>query len=220
MTKAKATLPTRKARERERHRQEILQAAERVFARKGVHAATVEEIAQEAEFSVGTLYNFFKSKDELHAGLFENLASGFMVELEEKVFSEPDPYRAICALIELQLRHFEEHRAFLRTFFESLMMGEAGSTRTIPKVCMDIHDRYIEQVTAIFARGIELGQFDDVNPLHLTLSLDGIIHAFSSYWLRKEPDEPLAVRTEQLKQAFLSRVVPVDRRDSAICRNA
>ena len=62
---------TRKERERERHRREMLEAAERVFVRKGYHDATVEEIAQEAEFAVGTLYNFFKGKDDLYARVVE-----------------------------------------------------------------------------------------------------------------------------------------------------
>jgi len=56
---------SRRDRERERHRQEILEAAERVFVREGYHAATVEAIAREAEFGIGTIYNFFQSKEDL-----------------------------------------------------------------------------------------------------------------------------------------------------------
>lgn len=57
--------PTRREREKAAHRSEILQAAVKVFARKGFAAATIEEIAQEAEFSKGAVYLHFASKEEL-----------------------------------------------------------------------------------------------------------------------------------------------------------
>jgi len=59
----------RKERERERRRQQIIVAAKRVFSRKGFNKATMEDIASEAELSPGTLYLYFKNKDELYASL-------------------------------------------------------------------------------------------------------------------------------------------------------
>ena len=56
---------SRRERERQRHRKEILSSAERVFVREGLKQASMEEIAREAEFSVGTLYNFFQNKNDL-----------------------------------------------------------------------------------------------------------------------------------------------------------
>jgi AcrR family transcriptional regulator len=59
----------RKERERERRRQQIIVAARRVFAAKGLSKATMEDIANEAELSPGTLYIYFGNKDELYASL-------------------------------------------------------------------------------------------------------------------------------------------------------
>lgn len=55
----------RREREREERRSAILEAAERVFGRKGLLASTMEDIAAEAELSKGALYLYFKNKDEL-----------------------------------------------------------------------------------------------------------------------------------------------------------
>ena len=63
----------RRERERAQHRCEILDAAERVFVSKGYEAATVEEIAKGAEFSVGTLYQFFAGKRELYECVIERI---------------------------------------------------------------------------------------------------------------------------------------------------
>ena len=56
----------RREREKENRRQEIIDAAERIFFAKGLDTATMDEIAEEAELSKGTLYLYFKSKEELY----------------------------------------------------------------------------------------------------------------------------------------------------------
>jgi TetR/AcrR family transcriptional regulator len=56
----------RREREKENRRQDIIDAAERIFFAKGLDAATMDEIAEEAELSKGTLYLYFKSKEELY----------------------------------------------------------------------------------------------------------------------------------------------------------
>jgi AcrR family transcriptional regulator len=56
----------RRRRERQERRCCILDAAERVFLRKGINAATMDEIAQESELSKGALYLYFENKDELY----------------------------------------------------------------------------------------------------------------------------------------------------------
>lgn len=66
MVSEQPTLP-RKQREFHRHRLEILEAAETVFAERGCVTATMCEIAQRAEFSVGTLSKFFRNKADLYA---------------------------------------------------------------------------------------------------------------------------------------------------------
>src|SRR3954464_7692080 len=53
-------------------RERILAAAERIFARHGFFAARVSEIAKEAGVADGTIYLYFKSKDDLLISLFEN----------------------------------------------------------------------------------------------------------------------------------------------------
>ena len=55
----------RKEREKEHRRNTILDAAEEVFFSKGINLATMDEVAERAELSKGTLYLYFKNKEEL-----------------------------------------------------------------------------------------------------------------------------------------------------------
>ena len=57
---------SRKEREYQIRREEILKAAEKIFAQNGFYNSTVAEIAKESEFAIGTLYQFFTNKEELY----------------------------------------------------------------------------------------------------------------------------------------------------------
>jgi AcrR family transcriptional regulator len=73
----------RKKRERERRRQQIIVAAKRVFSEKGFAKSTMEDIAREAELSPGTLYLYFKNKDELYASLSLRILQYLNIRLED-----------------------------------------------------------------------------------------------------------------------------------------
>jgi AcrR family transcriptional regulator len=72
----------RKKREKARRRQQILVAAKRVFADKGFGKATMEDIAKEAELSAGTLYLYFKNKNELNSSLGLRVLQFLLVRLD------------------------------------------------------------------------------------------------------------------------------------------
>jgi len=193
----------RRERERRRHRQEIVEAAERVFAHKGFHGATVEEIAQEAEFAVGTIYNFFASKEELYTEVILRIAENFFQAFHDEAANRPNPAEAVRALVELRLQHFAQHRGFFRTVFDSNPGSRMDLARNLPDVCRPLYDRYLEAVQAIFVRGIAEGLFEPANPLHLALCVDGITNAFVGYWSREETPRPEQERTEDVVRAVL-----------------
>ena len=109
---------SRREREKALHRQQIMDAAIKVFAEKGFHAATLEEIAQEAEFSKGALYLYFSNKEDLiysilynafngWSGFFNKILTGkrkfreeiteMFTGIAEEVFKKPDLYHLISA---------------------------------------------------------------------------------------------------------------------------
>lgn len=198
--------PSRKERERQAHRLEILSAAERVFVRQGFHATTIEQIAQEAQFAIGTLYKFFASKEELYRAVIQRIAQDFMDLFHSQVLTKEDPEQALRALIELRLTHFDQHRGFFRVFFEAAV---ANRVDPITSLCEQMHhyyEQYVDAVTGLFQKGISQGVFDAVDPLYLTLCLEGVINACVAYWSRSEPKEPLSTRIERMQHEFIERI--------------
>jgi len=91
----------RKLRERERRRQQIIVAAKRIFSQKGFAKSTMEDIAREAELSPGTLYLYFKNKDELYASLSLRILQYLNLRLEDlKGRQNLEPRQKINALKE------------------------------------------------------------------------------------------------------------------------
>jgi len=197
---------SRREREREAHRRELLEAGERVFVRNGYHATTVEEIASEADFAVGTVYNFFKGKEDLYIHVIKKIAQNFTEQFEQQVLSIEGPEEAIASLIELRLTHFEDHRGFFRVFFEAVPGSRLDPAGALPDNCAGLYEQYMEAVIEIFRRGVSQRVFDESDPLYLALCLEGVVNAFVAYWSKREPTEPLVVRVEKMKREFLGRI--------------
>jgi AcrR family transcriptional regulator len=91
----------RKQRERERRRQQIIVAAKRVFSERGFSKTTMEDIAREAELSPGTLYLYFKNKDELYASLSLRILQYMNIRIEDvKKEKDSEPAQKIASIKE------------------------------------------------------------------------------------------------------------------------
>jgi len=76
---------TRKEREKEFRRQEILNASIKIFAQKGFKATTLDEIAEKSEFGKGTIYNYFSSKEDIYKEIILSI-----LEIHKKINDEVD----------------------------------------------------------------------------------------------------------------------------------
>src|SRR5215213_1510633 len=85
--------------ERSNKRERILSAAERVFARRGFFAARVSEIAKEAGVADGTIYLYFKSKDDLLISLFETRMERVNQMLAAAIADETSPKQNLLTFI-------------------------------------------------------------------------------------------------------------------------
>ncbi|MFC1694275.1 TetR/AcrR family transcriptional regulator, partial [Candidatus Latescibacterota bacterium] len=79
---------SRREREKLAHRQEIMDAATRIFAKKGFLHATLEDIAREAEFSKGTIYLYFASKEDLLYSILNEKSMSILHVMKETLYGE------------------------------------------------------------------------------------------------------------------------------------
>lgn len=159
----------RKERERERRRQQIIVAAKRVFSAKGFNKATMEDIAKEAELSPGTIYIYFKNKDELYASLSLRILKHLNIRLEHvKNESYRDDAERIASLKQALYDVYEFDPLILINMFH-LQSSETLKSLS-PELMEEIKQlsrSSLGTMAEIFEEGIRTGAFIDRHPVAL-----------------------------------------------------
>jgi AcrR family transcriptional regulator len=131
-----------RARDRERHEDEILAAAERVFASRGFESATMAEVAAAAGFAVATLYNLCRSKEEILERLICRHMAALDVEVEAATARVKGVRRKIEATVLARVRYFGRNGDFFRLYASEVpgVARELGS-KSSPRVVQAIAKR-------------------------------------------------------------------------------
>lgn len=159
----------RKERERDRRRQQIMIAATRVFSERDFNKATMEDIAKEAEVSPGTLYLYFKNKDELFASLSLRILHYMNIRLQH-VHKEKhtDPGKKIEALKEALYDVYEFDPMVLINMFH--LQSSETLKNLSPHLLSDIKNlsrSSFASMAEIFREGIDQGVFINKHPVAL-----------------------------------------------------
>ena len=159
----------RKERERGRRRQQIMVAAKRVFSKKSFNKATMEDIAKEAELSPGTIYLYFKNKEELFASLSLRILQYMSIRLEH-VHNEKDkaPKEKLKALKEALYEVYEFDPLVMINMFH--LQSSETLKNLSPHLLTDIKDlsrHSFKSMARVFEEGIEKGEFIDRHPVAL-----------------------------------------------------
>ena len=163
----------RKEREKGARREEIINAAEKIFFEKGLVQATMDEIAEAAELSKGTLYLYYSSKEDLYLAVAMR-GSEILHDLFEKVLSSGEPtVKMIASLGEAYYEYFKTHRNYFRMyyFFENPQVQSQVSPEMM-EICVKGDRRIWDQVVRLLQRGIDEGLLRmDLDPLEAGVML-------------------------------------------------
>lgn len=183
---APATESLRDRRRREKDnvsRAHILDAAERVFGEKGFHSATLKEVADQAEFSVGALYAFFEGKDDLFAQVLERQGRALLDSMELAVQGGATPRDHLHRVADASIDYFRVRPDFYRVFQRELggatwalraSLNQAGFARY--REVMSFEER-------IFAAGVADGQFRPDDPEIMAALFSGLVQAYIAQWV-------------------------------------
>jgi AcrR family transcriptional regulator len=189
----------RKERERERRRQDIMVAARRVFSARGYENATMEDIAREVELSPGTLYLYFKNKDDLYASLNVRVLQFMNVKLDHALSDSRLDFDAkLDRILEAMLEVYAYDPLILNNVFH------LQSSETLKSVSGELLEeinalsrRALRTLTKMFAEEIEKGAIVAHNPTALADMLWGL---FSGTVLWEETKRMINAERYQLEE--------------------
>jgi AcrR family transcriptional regulator len=157
----------RKERDKEFRRHQIMDAAKNTFAKKGFSGATIENIAEAADFSPATIYLYFKNKDELYASLSLKMLKVLVEKIEficnqknlsskEKIKALPEALYQVYETDPLNVTHLLRYQST-----EALLNLSPELTSQIK----DAARKYINAMVKIFEKGVREGDFQDCHPV-------------------------------------------------------
>jgi len=108
---------SRREREKLWQRREMLTAAIKLFSEKGYHSVSMQEIAKKSEFAIGTLYKFFKNKEDLYKSIIMEQADIFHEALTEALEEEDDEIEKLRKYVQVKGAVFMDNVSVVRLYF-------------------------------------------------------------------------------------------------------
>ena len=176
----RTAIPSRRDEARALFRNAILDAAEEVIADRGFHAARIQDIAECARIAVGTVYNHFRTKEDVLRALLEERSEALCRELAPAQ-GEPDSFdKKLSVRLSRVLAYVDRHRSFFLVAFEHGLFGAASAT-----AAATLHGKPVRHIaavksalTALVQEGIDAGALAPDDPARLGRFLGGTVRGF------------------------------------------
>jgi len=182
-------------------REAILLAAVRVFARKGLHRATMQEIAEEAGIGKGTIYEYFRSKEELFSAVFRYWTDRFKKEISQRLEGITNPRERIAACIDATLAVYHQSEELLELFFGLAAEGLLRENELPIKQEMEWMYREFRHLFAgLIEEGIRQGMFRPVDAPYIAALFIGMMDGLLLQYVVSGKRFDLERAVEQMKE--------------------
>lgn len=167
------TVAERREREREERRTQILDAAQQVFHDRGVELATMDEVAEAAQLGKGTLYNYFRKKEDLLGGVAARHMRRMVAKYEQAGEAATDGCDLVRRMLLAYAEHMGEPIAHLKMAITRFTQGPPADPNGATERLMQEN---VMHLMSLYQQAIERGQQDgsirtDLEPIPLCLKL-------------------------------------------------
>jgi len=184
-------------------REAILRAATRVFARNGYFNSKVADVARVAGVADGTVYLYFKSKEEILHSIFDRNTSEAIVEGRRQLDEIADPREKLRRIAALHLERLGADRDLAVVFQVELR----GSTKFMEEFSAAGLAEYLQLIREAFEEGQRAGVFRaELNAKVVAKVLFGALDEMATNWILSKRRYKLAPMAEQVLDIFLNGV--------------
>jgi AcrR family transcriptional regulator len=192
---------TRKRRELEQRRADVVAAALKVFAAKGFNGAQMAEIAAAAELSLASLYGVFEGKEEIYQEVVSAAAVAIRATVEARVEEIPKPKEQLLCLIDALFETFEENRDALRIVISG-SLGLPWKIRQAMGPSQELYQGFQHWVFNLTRQAKKRGCLKGVDPETFSLCLIGAATTTAAHWIEARPQRSLADAAPPLRKLF------------------
>ena len=183
--------------------QAIIDAAIRVFARNGYYNSRVSDIAREAGIASGTIYLYFRTKDEILVTLFRERMADWVAHVRRAVAAEADAVAKIRTLVSLHFQVLEANPDLAEVVQVELRQGQkffrGASAHEV--------SAYFELIASILQEGVASGQVRHDLPINVaTKMLFGAMDQLATSWVLGKRKYRLTEAADAVAGIFLQGV--------------
>lgn len=185
-------------------REAILRAAIKVFANRGYFSSKVADIAGEAGIADGTVYLYFRSKDDILHSIFDRAMTEFIDEGRRQLAEIEDPVERIRRIAQLHLEKLGADRNMAIVFQVELR----GSTKFMEQFSAAGFGEYLDIIRKTIADGQAAGVFrTDLKPVVGAKILYGALDEMVTNWILSKRSYPLAPMADEVLKVFFGGVL-------------
>lgn len=182
-------------------RLEILEAAIIVFAERGFNRSRVADVARKAGVADGTIYLYFKNKDDILISIFERKLEEYLLGAREVLSELVDPCEQLRRIVTWHMRNVETNREVAAVLLVELRLSNKFMKDYVPTKLR----AYMKLIGNVIERGQAEGIFDDRhNPVIVRRSLFGALDELAMQWiLTPNPRYGLEASANQVADIFI-----------------
>src|SRR5262244_531563 len=179
---------------------QIIDAAIRVFARNGYYNSRVSDIAREAGIASGTIYLYFKTKDEILVTLFRERMAEWVASVRREVAAERDPLAKIRRIVALHFKVLEDNPELAEVVQVELRQGQkffrGASAHEV--------SAYFDLIASVLEEGVATGQIRHDLPVNVaTKVLFGAMDQVATSWVLGKRKYRLTEAADSVSSIFL-----------------
>jgi len=203
-TASKKRAPHPRQSAKEAYRQSIRAAAEHEFVRAGFAAVKMADVARAAGVAVGTLYNYFESKEEI----FEEIIAERCEEMRTSLIAalrDGTPLEKLAVLVRTTLQNMDRQSALFAVFIERGAVAEYDIERIGGKIAQQEYQRFLQMITDLLKSAVRTGELrGDIPVPTMVAALSGALNGAAYAWLSRRRRGRLVTVADDLLELFLA----------------
>jgi AcrR family transcriptional regulator len=186
----------------EERRRQIVSAARKITAARGMQVLTIREIAKEVGISEGDVYRHFPSKKDIIILLIEDIERTLLETVERAAAEKSGALESLGNVLKAHLSYVEQRRGIsLIVISETVRLAD----RNLRRRMFEVINRYLNAIEELLARGVKSGQIrQDIDPATAALTFFALVHATVTLWALSNSSYSLAKKNKLLWESYMA----------------
>ena len=184
--------------------QQIIEAAVKVIAKNGYHGSQVSKIAKEAGVADGTIYLYFKNKEDVLVSVFKEKMGQFIEQIAKATAAQPDAEQKLKVLIDMHFSQLEQNPDMAIVTQLELRQSDLSLRMQINNVLK----AYLNVIDKVIAEGIEEKRFRvDINPTLIRQMIFGTLDEVVTSWVMNDRKYDLTSQAEAVHDFLINGLI-------------